>query len=160
LVSPTIEKFVGLANDFRYSLFMTGSRIDRTATRLLSRANARAQAIRLDAFAAAESTGYISRLLASLADEGTASQAELSRRTGIDPSDVVAAINEMSANGFVLRTRDPLDGRRNVVSLTRAGRAELRRLDSVVAAIQERFLAPLTTSERRHLMELLSKLAD
>lgn len=139
---------------------MTGSRIDRTATRLLSRANARAQAIRLDAFAAAESTGYISRLLASIADEGEASQAELARRTGIDPSDVVAALNELSANGLVTRERDPADARRNVVALTRKGRTELRRLDAVVTDIQERFLAPLTATERRQLVRMLEKLAD
>lgn len=139
---------------------MTGSRIDRTTTRLLSRASARAQAIRLDAFAAAGSSGYVSRLLASIADEGEASQAELGRRTGIDPSDVVAALNEMSAKGFVTRSRDPADGRRNVVSLTRAGRAELRRLDAVVAGIQEAFLEPLTETERRQLLRILTKLLD
>lgn len=138
---------------------MTGSRIDRTATRLLSRANARAQALRLEAFAEAASTGYISRLLASLADEGEASQAELSRRTGIDPSDVVAAVNELLAKGFITRTRDPDDARRNVIALTRAGRAELRRLDAVVAGIQERFLAPLTNAERVQLLRMLEKLA-
>jgi DNA-binding MarR family transcriptional regulator len=139
---------------------VTGSRIDRTATRLLSRANARAQAIRLDAFAAANSSGYISRLLASLADEGEASQAQLSRRTGIDPSDVVAALNEMAVNGLVTRRRDASDARRNVVAMTARGRAELRRLDAVVAGIQERFLAPLTGAERRQLLEMLAKLAD
>ena len=139
---------------------MTGSRIDRTATRLLSRANARAQAIRLEAFAEAGSTGYMSRLLASLADEGVASQAELSRRTGIDPSDVVAVLNEMSAKGFVSRERDPADGRRNVVTLTRSGRAELRRLDAVVTGVQERFLAPLTQAERRQFVRMLVKLTD
>jgi DNA-binding MarR family transcriptional regulator len=139
---------------------VTGSRIDRTATRLLSRANARAQAIRLDAFAAANSSGYISRLLASLADEGEASQAQLSRRTGIDPSDVVAALNEMAANGLITRRRDSSDGRRNVVAMTVRGRAELRRLDAVVAGIQEHFLARLTSAERRQLLQMLAKLAD
>jgi DNA-binding MarR family transcriptional regulator len=139
---------------------VTGSRIDRTATRLLSRANARAQAIRLDAFSAADSSGYLSRLLASLADEGEASQAELGRRTGIDPSDVVTALNELSAREFITRMRDPADGRRNVVALTPAGRAELRRLDAVVADIQDRFLAPLTKTERRQLIQMLAKLAD
>jgi hypothetical protein len=74
---------------------VAGNRIDRTPTWLLSRANARAQAIRLDAFAAAGASGYLTRLLASLADEGVASQIELSRRTGIDPSDVVAAVTEL-----------------------------------------------------------------
>jgi DNA-binding MarR family transcriptional regulator len=125
---------------------------------LLSRANARAQAIRVDAFAVAGSSGYLSRLLASLADEGAASQVELSRRTGIDPSDVVAAVNELASRRFVTRERDPHDARRNVVALTRAGRAELARLDGVVAEIQERFLAPLNEAERRQLVRILTKL--
>jgi DNA-binding MarR family transcriptional regulator len=138
---------------------MTGSRIDRAPTWLLSRAHARAQAIRVDAFAAAGSSGYLMRLLASLADEGAASQAELSRRSGIDPSDVVAAVNDLQARKLVTRQRDPDDGRRNVIDLTRAGRAELKRLDAVVADIQERFLAPLTETDRRNLLRILMKLA-
>jgi DNA-binding MarR family transcriptional regulator len=137
---------------------MTGSRIDRTATWLLSRANARAQAIRVEAFTEAETSGYISRLLASLADQGEASQAELARRTGIDPSDVVATLNDLVARGFVSRMRDPLDGRRNIVTLTPKGRAELRRLDAVVANIQDQFLAALTAAERRQFVRILAKL--
>jgi len=135
------------------------NRINSAPTWLLSRAHARAQAIRVEAFAAAGSTGYVSRLLASLADEGAASQAELSRRTGIDPSDVVAAVNDLEARRFVTRKRDPADARRNVVALTRTGRAELTRLDSVVADIQDRFLAPLSDAERRQLQRILAKLA-
>jgi DNA-binding MarR family transcriptional regulator len=138
---------------------MAGNRIDQSSTWLLSRANARAQTIRVAAFAAAGSSGYLSRLLASLADEGEASQAELSRRTGIDPSDVVAAINDLEARRFVTRQRDRHDARRNVVKLTRAGRAELGRLDVVVADIQERFLAPLSATDRRNLRRILVKLA-
>jgi DNA-binding MarR family transcriptional regulator len=137
---------------------MVGSRIDRMPTWLLSRANARAQSIRTEAFTAAGSTGYISRLLASLADEGVASQAELSRRTGIDPSDVVAAINDLESSRLVTRQRDPHDARRNVITLTRKGRAELARLDATVAAVQERFLAPLSESERQQLTRILTKL--
>ena len=138
---------------------MAENRINRAPTWLLSRAHARAQAIRGAAFAQAGSTGYLSRLLASLADEGAASQAELSRRTGIDPSDVVAAVNDLEARKFVTRKRDSRDARRNVVSLTRAGRTELARLDAVVADIQEQFLAPLNEAERRQLHRILTKLA-
>lgn len=135
------------------------NRIEHMPTWLLARANARAQAIRVEAFAAAGSSGYLSRLLASLADDGASSQAELGRRTGIDPSDVVAAMNDLEARKFVKRKRDPHDGRRNVVTLTAAGRAELARLDAVVADIQERVLAPLSQSERSTLRRLLAKLA-
>ena len=138
---------------------MAGNRIDHMPTRLLARANARAQSIRVEAFAAAGSTGYVSRLLASLADEGAASQAELSRRTGIDPSDVVAAVNDLESGGLVTRQRDPDDARRNVIDLTRTGRTELVRLDAVVAVIQDRFLAPLTDAERRQLVRILAKLS-
>ena len=137
---------------------MVGNRIDRVPTWLLSRANARAQAIRVDAFGVAGSSGYLSRLLASLADEGIASQVELSRRTGIDPSDVVAAVNELVSRRFVTRERDRHDARRNFVALTRAGRVELARLDGVVAEIQERVLAPLNETERRQLLRILAKL--
>jgi DNA-binding MarR family transcriptional regulator len=128
-------------------------------TWLLSRAHARAQAIRADAFAAAGSSGYLWRVLASLADEGAASQAELSRRTGIDPSDVVAIVNDLVSRRLVTRERDPRDSRRNVVTPTRAGRAELARLGAVITEIQERFLAPLNDSERRQLQRILTKLA-
>jgi DNA-binding MarR family transcriptional regulator len=124
----------------------------------LSRAHARAQEIRVEAFAAAGSSGYLSRLLASLADQGVASQAELSRRTGIDASDVVAAVNELASRGFVTRQRDPQDARRYIVALTASGRKELARLDAVVADIQDRFLAPLSESERRTLLRILGKL--
>jgi len=83
----------------------------------------------------------------------------LSRRTGIDPSDVVAAVNELEARGFLTRQRDPHDARRNIVTLTSGGRKELARLDAVVADIQDRFLAPLSAAERRTLLKLLGKLA-
>ncbi len=138
---------------------MAGNRIDRTHTWLLSRANARAQSIRTAAFASAGSSGYLSRLLASLADEGAASQAALSRRTGIDPSDVVAAINDLEARRFVTRQRDPNDARSNIVKLTRAGRTELARLDVVVAEIQQRFLAPLSAVQRQQLHRILVELS-
>lgn len=138
---------------------MAPSRIDHMPTRLLGRANARAASIRVEAFATAGSSGYASRLLASLADEGATSQAELSRRTGIDPSDVVAVISELEARKFVTRRRDPDDARRNVITLTRAGRTELARLDAVVADIQDQFLAPLSPAERAQLIRILIKLA-
>jgi len=136
------------------------NRIEKLPTWLLSRAHARAQAIRLEAFAAAGSSGYRSRLLASLADEGPASQAELGRRTAIDPSDVVAAVNELESGRFVTRQRDANDARRNVISLTAAGKKELARLDAVAADVQERFLAPLSENERRQFARMLAKLAQ
>jgi DNA-binding MarR family transcriptional regulator len=91
---------------------------------------------------------------------GAASQATLSRRTGIYRSDMVAVINELADRGHVERTPDPNDRRRNLISLTRRGRRHLRRLDKVVAAIQDDLLVPLTQSERDQLTRILRRLLD
>src|SRR5437899_1251344 len=78
----------------------------------------------------------------------SASQADLGRRTGIDRSDVVAALNELADRGFIKRSPDPDDGRRNVVTITPAGTKQLRALDEVLAGIQEKLLAPLSPTDR------------
>jgi len=53
--------------------------------------------------AIAGSRGYHYRLLAALAEFGPASQASLGRHTGLDRSDVAAAVNELAARGLVQR---------------------------------------------------------
>jgi DNA-binding MarR family transcriptional regulator len=102
--------------------------------------------------------GYHVRLLAALDEFGTASQADLGRRTEIDRSDVVGAVNELVARGLVDRTPDPHDRRRNVIAITPAGQARLAELDSVLAAVQDAVLEPLTERERTTLVRLLQKL--
>ena len=96
-------------------------------------------------------------LLAALDEVGPASQADLSRRTTIDRSDMVAAVNELAGRGLVVRAPDPADGRRNVVSLTPAGRRHLRTLDRRLAGIQDDLLAALSPAERRTLVALLTR---
>ncbi|MGH2849614.1 MAG: MarR family winged helix-turn-helix transcriptional regulator, partial [Solirubrobacteraceae bacterium] len=73
-------------------------------------------------------------VLTSLAEQGSASQATLGRRLSIDRSDLHAILNDLEADGNVRRVRDPQDGRRNVVELTRRGAATRRRLGDRVAA--------------------------
>src|SRR5215510_5867268 len=98
-------------------------RVAGRATWRLSRANARAQSLLAAAFATEGLRGYHFRLLAALDQYGPSSQADLGRNTGIDRSDVVAALNELVDDGLAQRTPDPADGRRNVVTLTRRGRS-------------------------------------
>ena len=111
-------------------------------------------------FAAVGARGYHYRLLAALEEFGPASQATLGRRGGIDRSDVVAAVNELADRGLVERARDPEDRRRNVVTITPAGARLLRRLDAVLAGIQDELLAPLSTDERGELTRLLGRVFD
>ena len=95
-------------------------RVSGQPTWLLSRANARAQQILHDAFGREGLPGYHYRLLAALDEFGHTSQADLGRRTGIDRSDIVAAVNDLVASGLVSRTPDADDRRRNVIAITSA----------------------------------------
>src|SRR4029450_1688965 len=99
-------------------------------------------------------------LLAPRQEFGPASQAALSRRTGIYRSDLVAVVNELTSRGLIDRASDPADRRRNVITITPRGRRYLRRLDGLVAAVQDDLLAPLTPPERDQLVRLLTRLLD
>ncbi|MFF3835169.1 MarR family winged helix-turn-helix transcriptional regulator [Streptomyces sp. NPDC002458] len=111
-----------------------------------------------EGFSSAGARGYHYRLLATLEESGPASQAALGRRSGIHVSDMVATVNELADRELVERAPDPSDRRRNVISLTGAGRRHLRRLEKQLAAAQDELLAPLSPEERQQLTGLLSRL--
>src|SRR4029078_13224355 len=116
-------------------------------TWLLSRANARSQALLADAFWSEGLRVYPSRLLAALDQYGPSSQAELGRGTGIDRSDVVAALNDLVEGGLARREPDPVDGSRHVAAITRGALSPPERLDGAVNDVQAAVLAPLTPTE-------------
>jgi DNA-binding MarR family transcriptional regulator len=133
-------------------------RVSGQPTWLLSRANARAQQTLHDAFGREGLRGYHFRLLAALDEFGHTSQADLGRRTGIDRSDIVAAVNDLVASGLVSRTPDADDRRRNVIAITARGLKTLQQLDAVLADVQNIVLEPLSDRERATLVRLLVKL--
>jgi DNA-binding MarR family transcriptional regulator len=99
-------------------------------------------------------------LLAALDEVGPASQADLSRRIMLDRSDMVATVNELGEQRLVERAPDPIDRRRNVVTITTAGRRQLRQLDRLVTRAQDELLAPLSPRERAQLVDLLTRVVD
>jgi DNA-binding MarR family transcriptional regulator len=138
------------------------SRIGDRATWLISRVYGRSRGL-LNAGFAASGAGlrsYHYRLLAALEEWGPVGQADLGRSTSLDRSDVVAVLGELERLGLVERTVNPNNRRRNIVSITPAGRKQLRDFDHVVDEIQERVLAPLSQDERHELTKLLRKLAE
>jgi DNA-binding MarR family transcriptional regulator len=124
---------------------------------LLTQTAAHAGRLVTERFAEVGARGYHYRLLDTLLG-GPASQAELGRRTGIHLSDMVAVLNELTADGYVERTPDPADKRRNVVTITDRGRNRAAELAARAEAIQDELLAPLTSAERAELVRLLSLL--
>lgn len=127
---------------------------------LLTQSATHAHRLVHDGLAEIDARGYHYRLLATLAEYGPASQAELGRHSGIHTSDLVSTINELADGGFVRREPDPEDRRRNVVSLTTDGRKRLRRLDRTLGRVQQTLLAPLAPDEREQLRRLLTQLLD
>ena len=63
-------------------------------------------------------------------------------------------------DGLVARARDPQDRRRNVVSLTPAGKTALKRLDKRIDAAQSTLLEPLSAKERRDVIRLLERVVS
>lgn len=127
---------------------------------LLTQTAGHAHRLVAEGFSAVNARGYHYRLLATLEESGPASQAVLGRRCGIHVSDMVATINELAEHKLVERAPDPADRRRNVISLTTAGKRQLRRLEKQVAGTQDELLAPLSPKERQRLTELLAKVLD
>ncbi|TCC29811.1 MarR family winged helix-turn-helix transcriptional regulator [Kribbella sindirgiensis] len=125
---------------------------------LLTQSAAQAHRIVTESFAAGGARAYHFRLLATLVEFGPASQATLGRRSSIDRSDVVAALNELEADGYVERSADPADGRRNVITITTAGKRHYRRLTTLVGKAQEEIFAPLSATDRTRLTTILAKL--
>jgi DNA-binding MarR family transcriptional regulator len=136
------------------------ARVAQMPTWLISRAYAHSHRLLAEGFATANVRGYHYRLLAALEEFGPASQAALGRRTSIDRSDVVAALNDLADRGLIERSPDPDDRRRNVITITPAGREQLRGLDQVLAGVQEKLLAPLSPADRTRFVRLLTRLLE
>src|SRR5579864_9215858 len=139
LVSPTTARLAAVPDQHPRHASAPGRIRDRP-TWLISRAYTRSRGLLNDGFAASGSglRSYDYRLLATLEESGPVVQAELGRKTSVDPSDVVAMLSELEQRGLVQRTADPSNRRRNIVSITRAGSKQLRALDKVLDQIQER----------------------
>jgi MarR family transcriptional regulator, lower aerobic nicotinate degradation pathway regulator len=138
----------------------TPTRLTEKPTWLINLISMHAHRLLTERLATAGSRGYHYRLLAALREFGPASQAALGRRTAMDRSDVVAALDELAGRGLVERSPDPTDRRRNVITITRPGAAHLRRLDRIAAEVQDELLAPLSRAERRQLIRVLEHHGD
>ena len=90
--------------------------------------------------------------------EGPLNQQALGKLTGIDPSSMVATVDDLEAAGLVERRRHPSDRRAHAVHITDEGRETLTRGRQLSRAAQDDLLAPLSSEERKQLHELLLRL--
>ena len=87
------------------------------------------------------------------------SQRELAELLRLDPSQVVALVDELQARELVIRQPDPGDRRANVVTATDEGAALYARATVSVAGAQEDVFSSLSLEERSHLTTLLRSVA-
>ncbi|MFI5838360.1 MarR family winged helix-turn-helix transcriptional regulator [Catenuloplanes sp. NPDC051500] len=132
-------------------------RFRRTPSWMIGQLSIHGYRLLTEQFGAEQAKPYEYRVLASLADGGPASQATLGRRSGIHLSDLVATLNSLADRGYVERAPDPADRRRNVVTLTGAGRELLARLEVRLDAAQAALLAALSPADRETLTALLAR---
>lgn len=133
-------------------------RLQGTAYWLLGRASLAAQRRTSQRLTDAGMRRGFYGVLATLEEFGPAAQAEIGRRLGVDPSDMVAILNELTADGLVSRDRDPTDRRRNSITITAAGRAAMIRFDTAIAEAQDAMLESFTPAERDQLLGYLQRL--
>ena len=86
-------------------------------------------------------------------------QTELVAGSLIDPSSMVAVLDELETGGLAERRPHPSDRRKHAVHLTAKGKRTLARARELAADFAEQLLAPLDEDERETLRLLLRKLA-
>src|SRR3954466_923049 len=96
--------------------------------------------------------------LAKLSETGPCSQNQLGRLTAMDIATIKGVIDRLTARGLTETSPDPGDGRRLLVSLTRAGQQLAEKAMPNALAISRETLAPLDARERETLVALLAKL--
>lgn len=98
-------------------------------------------------------------VLLYLAESGRMSQRALIEALGVDPSVLVAILNDLERDGLIERRRDPNDRRRHIVEITPAGAAMLARMEEAIATVERELFADLDADELARLHALLSRVA-
>ena len=113
--------------------------------------------------AALEPFGFPARHYATVkiaAEGGGVPQRQIGAVLGLDPSAVVALVDDLESLGLVQRQPDPDDRRTRLVSPTTAGLAMLEAVSPVVGRVQERSMGGLTATERETFLHLLRRVIN
>ena len=90
-----------------------------------------------------------------LGKQDAASQQEIGRSMGIDPSTMVALLDKLEGDGLASRRPHPEDRRAREVAITSKGRKALERGRRLNGEVEDEVLKGLSKTERRRLLELL-----
>jgi DNA-binding MarR family transcriptional regulator len=96
--------------------------------------------------------------LIELRDRGELTQQTLCGQLHLDPTNLVAILNELEQRGYATRRRDPGDRRRHLVEVSKKGIAVIDKVTEVMDGVEADLLDGLGPAERRQLEGLLTSI--
>ncbi len=98
------------------------------------------------------------RALRVLNKHGAMTQQELQNRLNIQPSSISEILAKLEGAGFITRTRDETDRRRQIITITPEGQVDLEKHEAARIRRQSVLYASLSDEEQEELIRLLVKL--
>ena len=96
--------------------------------------------------------------LIELRDRGELTQQSLCGQLHLDPTNLVAILNELEQRGYATRRRDPEDRRRHLVEVSKKGIAVIEKVSEVMDGVEDDLLDGLEPAEREQLEGLLTSI--
>src|SRR3989454_9266869 len=96
--------------------------------------------------------------LIELRDHGELTQQSLCGQLHLDPTNLVAILNELEQRGYATRRRDPEDRRRHLVEVSKKGIAVIEKVSEVMDGVEDDLLDGLEPGEREQLEGLLTSI--
>jgi DNA-binding MarR family transcriptional regulator len=87
-------------------------------------------------------------------------QARLSAMIAFDTTTLVKVLDRLSEKGLITRTRSQTDRRKQLLNVTPQGQRAVRKIQPMIDRSEQRILAPLSASDRRKFMEMLTQLVN
>jgi DNA-binding MarR family transcriptional regulator len=96
--------------------------------------------------------------LIELRDRGELTQQSLCGQLHLDPTNLVAILNELEQRGLATRRRDPDDRRRHLVEVSKKGIAVIDKVSEVMDGVEAELLEGLDPAERVQLEGFLTSI--
>jgi DNA-binding MarR family transcriptional regulator len=96
--------------------------------------------------------------LIELRDRGELTQQSLCGQLHLDPTNLVAILNELEERGYATRRRDPEDRRRHLVEVSKKGLAVIEKVSKVMDGVEDDLLDGFEPAERELYERLLSSI--
>src|SRR4051812_18006780 len=96
--------------------------------------------------------------LIELRDRGELTQQSLCGQLHLDPTNLVAILNELEERGYATRRRDPEDRRRHLVEVSKKGIAVIEKVSEVMDGVEAEMLEGFSSEERERFATLLTSI--